>query len=39
MPSAQVMAFQVMPPISAPKMIAGSTIIGSTMPLPTVSAT
>ncbi len=38
-PSSQVMTFQLIAPISAPKITAGSMMPGSTMPFPTVSAT
>ncbi len=39
MPQYQVMTFQAMAPISAPKITASSTKAGPTMPLPTVAAT
>src|SRR5712691_5638515 len=38
-PSAQVMMFQAMAPISAPNTTRGSTISAETMPVPTVCAT
>ena len=39
MPSHQVITFHAIAPIRAPKMMPGSTIIGSMIPFPTVSAT
>ena len=39
MPKYQVIRFQLIAPISAPKITRGSTIAASTMPRPTVSAT
>src|SRR4051794_10902651 len=39
MPSSQVMTFHTIAPISAPKMTRGSTILGSMIPVPSVSAT
>ena len=39
MPSPQVTRFQVMAPVSAPKITAGSMTLASTMPRPMVSAT
>ena len=39
MPSRQVMTFQTMAPISAPKITRGSTTSAPTMPVPTVWAT
>jgi hypothetical protein len=38
-PRNQVSKFQIIAPARAPKTTAGSTIAGSTIPLPTVSAT
>ena len=39
MPSPQVIRFQAMAPVSAPKITAGSMTLASTMPRPMVSAT
>jgi len=39
MPAHQVMRFQVIAPISAPKITRASTMCASTMPTPTVCAT
>src|SRR5687767_8569231 len=39
MPSSQVMTFQEIAPMSAPKITAGSTTVAATMPVPSVSAT